>query len=77
MDHVNMYEVSEDSSSSSSSSANSHLEKEMISNVQSMNTLTTVSDEIYSIMQKQLEITQLDPNSFDANPRKDSPSKFI
>lgn len=39
-----------------------------------LNTLTNVSDEIYTIMQKQLDITQLDANYSDANPRKDSPS---
>jgi len=38
-----------------------------------LNTLTRASDEFYSLMQKQLEITQLDGNYSESNPRKDSP----
>ncbi len=38
-----------------------------------LNTLAHASDEFYSLMQKQLEITQLDGNYSESNPRKDSP----
>ncbi len=39
-----------------------------------LNTLTLVSNELYSLMQKNvLEITQLDNNCSESDPRKDSP----
>ena len=46
-------------------------------NKSSENNMVPISNEIYKIMQKQLEITQLDSNYNDANPRKDSPGKSI
>ena len=38
---------------------------------------SSVSDEIYMLMKKQLDPTHVDSNSNDANPRKDSPGRFI
>ncbi len=49
-------------------------EKDNMSAEKIHNTFTTVTDEIFSMMQQQLELSQMDSNLFnDANPRKDSP----
>lgn len=66
----------ESSSSDSPSSVISKLQDEMMPIVRTLNNFSPASEELYTVMKRQLDITPLDSNSNDANPRKDSPGNI-